>query len=85
MKGEITRIILGILLYNPEFATKRERTVNMVFETLNYRSPQQWSILPENVRQINSLVQFKESVRKWDCIDCPGRLCKLYLPNIRFL
>ena len=58
-----------------EFATKRKRTVKMGLETLNYRSPQLWSILPENLRQINSLVQFKESVRKWDCIDCSCRLC----------
>ena len=37
-----------------EFATKRKRTVKMGLETLNYRSPQLWSILPENLRQINS-------------------------------
>ena len=37
-----------------EFATKRKRTVKMGLETLNYRSPQLQSILPENVRQINS-------------------------------
>ena len=60
-----------------EFASKRKRTVKMELETLNYISPQLWSILPENSRQINSLVQFKESVRKWDCIECPCRLCKL--------
>ena len=68
-----------------EFATKRKRTVKMGLETLNYRSPQLWSILPENLRQINLLVQFKESVRKWDCIDCPSRLCNLYLPNVVLL
>ena len=68
-----------------EFVTKRKRTVKMGLKTLNYRSPQLWSILPENLRQINSLVQFKESVWKWICIDCPCRLCKLYLPNIGFL
>ena len=39
-----------------EFAAKRKRTVKMGLETLNYRSPQLWSILPENLRQINSLV-----------------------------
>ena len=48
-----------------EFAMKRKRTVKMSLETLKYRSPQLWSILPENLRQITSLVQFKESVRKW--------------------
>ena len=68
-----------------EFATKRKRTVKMDLEALNNRTPQLWSILPENLRQINLLVQFKESVRKWDCIDCPCRLCRLYLPNIGFL
>ena len=46
----------------------------MGLETLNYRSPQLLSILHENVRQINSLGQYKESVKKWDCIDCPYRL-----------
>ena len=65
-----------------EFATKK--TVKMGLETLNYRPPQLWSILPENLRQINSLVQFKESVRKWDFIDYSYRLCKLYLQNIGF-
>ena len=57
-----------------EFATKRKRTVKMDLEALNNRTPQLWSILPENLRQINLLVQFKESVRKWDCIDCPAYL-----------
>ena len=57
-----------------EFATKRKKTLKMGLENVNYRSPQLWSILPENVRQINSLVQFKESVRKKDCIGCPCRL-----------
>ena len=59
-----------------ELATKIKRTVEMGVETLNYRSPQLWSILTENLRQINSLCQFNESVRKWDCID---------LSNIGFL
>ena len=47
-----------------EFATKRKKAVKMGFETLSYRSPQLWSILPENLRQINSVVHFKEGVRK---------------------
>ena len=68
-----------------EFETKRKITIKMGLETLNYRSPQLWSILPENSRQINSLVQFKKSVRKWGSNDCSCRLYKLYLPNIRFL
>ena len=95
IKNNLTPPIMGFMFerrnnrYNlrnfQEFATKRKRTVKMGLETLSYRSPQLWSILTENLRQINSLVQFKENVRKWGCIDCPCRLCKLYLTNIGFL
>ena len=67
-----------------EFATKR-KTVKIGLETLNYRSPKLWSILPENLRQINLPGQFKERIWKWDRIGCPWRLCKLYSPNIGFL
>ena len=71
-----------------EFATKRKRTVKIGLKTLNHlrlRSPQLWSILPENLRQINMLLQFKESFTKWVCIDYSCKLSKLYLPNIGFL
>ena len=95
IKNKLNPAIMGFMFerrnntYNfinfPEFATKRKRTVKMDLETLNYRSPQLSSILPENLRQVNSLGQFKESVRKKDYIDCPCRLCKLYLSNIGFL
>ena len=43
LKGYITRIILEI------FKSKKKKTVKSL-ETLNYRSPQLWSIYPENVR-----------------------------------
>ena len=33
-----------------ELATKRKRTVKMGLETFKYRSPQLWSIVPENLR-----------------------------------
>ena len=33
-----------------EFATKKKGTVKMGVETLNCRSPQLWSILPENLK-----------------------------------
>ena len=45
-----------------EFATKRKRTGKISLKTLNYRSPQLWTILPENVRQIYSVGQLKETV-----------------------
>ena len=68
-----------------EFPMKRKRTIKMGLAILNYKSLQLWSISPENLRQMNWQRKFKENVRKWECVDGPCRLCKLYLPNIRFL
>ena len=50
-------------------------TVKMDLETLNYRSTQLRSVLAKNLRQINSLLQFKENVRKFGFFDCPYKLC----------
>ena len=68
-----------------EFETERKRTVYFGLETISYRSPQLWSLLPEHMRQLNSIDQFKRSVRQWVCNTCPCRLYKVCLQNVRFL
>ena len=42
-----------------EFETERKRTAYFGLETISYRSPQLWSLLPERTRQLNSIDQFK--------------------------
>ena len=76
LKGEK---ILTTLQNFQEFETERKRTVFFALETINYRSLQLWSLLPEHTKRLNSVDQFKRSVRQWVCNTCPCRLCKLYL------
>ena len=38
-----------------EFLTEEKRTVHYGRETLSYRSPQLWSLLPENIKEVDSL------------------------------
>ena len=68
-----------------EFLTERKRTVYDGLETLSYQSPQLWSLLPENIEEVESVEIFKRKVKSWICDDCPCRLCKPYLQNIGFL
>ena len=68
-----------------EFETERKRAVYFGLETISYRSLQFWSLLPVHMKQLNSLDQFKRSVRQWVCNTCPCRLCKVYLQNVGFL
>ena len=64
---------------------KGKRTAYFGLEMISYRSPQLWSLLQEHMRQLNSLDQFKRSVRQWVCNTCPCRLCEVYLQNVGFL
>ena len=65
-----------------EFETERKITVYFGLQIISYRSPQFWSLLPEHMRQLNSLDQFKRNVRQWVCNTCPCRFCKVYLQNV---
>ena len=68
-----------------EFATERKRTVWYGLETLSYRYPQLWSVLPESLKEMNSLSQFKRNIKHWICRGCPYSLCKVYIQNLGFL
>ena len=65
MKNELAPPIMESILnkrfntYNlrnfQEFATERKRTVWYGLETFSYRYPQLWSLLPESLKEMNSL------------------------------
>ena len=74
MKNELAPPIMELTL-----------TVWYGLETLNYRYPQLWSLLPESLKEMNSLSQFKRNIKHWICRDCPCRLCKVYIQNLGFL
>ena len=46
-----------------EFLTERKKTVHYGLEKLSYWSSKLWSLLPENIKEIESLEIFKEKVR----------------------
>ena len=95
MKNELAPPIMESILnkrfntYNlrnfQEFATERKRTVWYGLETFSYRYPQLWFLLPESLKEMNSLSQFKGNIRHWICRDCLCRLCEVYIQNLGFL
>ena len=48
-----------------EFLTETRRTVSYGLETLSYRSPQLCFLLPENIKVVESLENFKKKVINW--------------------
>ena len=65
-----------------EFQSQRKRTVFNGLETLSYRALQLWTLLPEEIKQRNTVNLFTSDVKQWICKECSCRLCKMFVPNL---
>ena len=67
------------------FQNSNIRTVYYGSETLSYRGPQIWQIVPQDIKNSSSLVEFKRKIRRWTPAGCKCRICKTYIFNLGFL
>ena len=70
--------------WNP-FKTTNVNTVYNGTETLSFRGPKTWAIVPEEIRKSVSLTEFKAKIKHWEPKCCTCRLCKTYVQNIGFI
>ena len=56
-----------------------------VTESISYRGPKIWDIVPNETKQKSSFSSFKESIKKWEPYNCPCKICKTYLNGIGFV
>ena len=63
----------------------KARTVHYRTETIRYRGPKTWEMLPLSIKESKTLTEFKAKVKLWKPIDCTCRLCKIYIANLGFI
>ena len=51
------------------------RTVSYGIETMRYRGPKTWDLLPEDIKESNTLAEFKAKIKNWKSTGCTCRLC----------
>ena len=64
------------------------RAVKSVYngtESLSFRGPKTWDILPRDIRNSESLSEFIFKVKLWKPEGCTCRLCKVYVNNLGFI
>ena len=61
------------------------RTTSFGVESIAYLGNKLWQILPQEIKQLNSLPIFKKQIRCWNGEKCNCRLCKVYIPKVGFL
>ena len=57
----------------------RTRTVCYGTETIRYRGPQTWELLPTDIKDAKSVSEFKTKIKDCKAENCTCRLCKTYM------
>ena len=68
---------------NP-FQTYNVRIVYNGTQTISFRGPKTWGMVPNHIRISKSLKEFKSKIRNWTPEGCECRLCKVFVQNLGF-
>ena len=74
--------------YSYQNDTVKRRRVNSVrhgTESISFLGPKIWNLVPSDIKLSQSLSIFKRNIKKWVPLQCPCRLCKIYLQNVGFI
>ena len=69
----------------PEFGTSNVHTVHNGTETVSFRGPKTWSLVPQAIKNSKSINEFKNKIKFWKPEGCTCRLCKTYIHNLGFI
>ena len=64
---------------------RRVKSVRHGTESISSLAPKIWGILPNEIKYSDTLQIFKMNIKKWVSVECPCRLCKIYLPHVGFI
>ena len=93
-KNMSTELIHGLLfvrqthcnLRNPHhFAIPSINSVYYSPENISNLGPTLWNLVPDRLKELNSLSSFKNEIKRWQPEICPCRLCKTCIPRVGFL
>ena len=69
---------------NNEFVQPRVRSVGNGRESVRFRYPQLWQILPQTMRNSGSLAQFEANIKHWKGENFPCKLRRTFIPSLGF-
>ena len=64
---------------------RRVKSVRYGTESLSFLGPKIWDIIPQNIKQSKTVEIFKSKIKTWIPLECPCRLCKVYVQNLGFI
>ena len=70
---------------NSDWVLPKVKTVNKGIETIRYRGPKTWKLVPVEIKNSKSLSVFKVKIKDWKPLGCTCRLCKIYIKDLGYL
>ena len=67
-----------------EFKRNNVKTAYNGTETLTFLGPRSWKIVPDYIKKSDSFEEFILKINLWNPENCPGWLCKRFLPQVSF-
>ena len=67
------------------FKTKAVRSVYNGIDTLSFLGPKIWLIIPDDIKNVDNIKEFKRKIKMWKPTKCPCRLCKIYIPGVGYI
>ena len=64
---------------------ERIRTTRYGLETPSFIGPKIWKLVPQELKTIENLEEFKKKIKTWVPENCPCRLCKTYIQHVGFI
>ena len=68
-----------------DWVIPKVRTENNGLETIRYRGPLTWNLLPEDIKSAKTLKSFKNKIKLWKPHGCTCRICLTYIDGVGFI
>ena len=73
------------LMYNSPFLRPLVKSVYKGTQSLSFLGPKIWDILLDTYKDMPDLNSFKLALKRWRPVNCPCRICKVYIANVGFV
>ena len=70
---------------NNSFKRRRVKSVWHGTESVSYLGPKIWDLVPNEIKESESLNGSKFKIKRWVLEGCPCRICKIYLEQVGFI
>ena len=68
-----------------KFKTRNVISVRYGTDTLAHLGPKIWSIIPNDIKEEQSLKLFTKKIKQWKPVKCPCKLCKTYVRGLGYI